>query len=603
MSAPLWGLPGLDVVTFAAAANYLHHADEQQNITNDSSAGQNSEYISDSDARCNIDDKGERLRGCYGRPDDPGKAARILTETFLDRLAQIFASERKVDKTMASILGLDQSKAQRLPADDVTATALVKIEPRKGETGKIKIFVTKNKGLNEDDKKFGDVLVAGFNGHPEPSSTLPKFRRPKSDTTWDKIVQFNMVRVCYYVNSILQEEPNWDGYKKKVLEVLKALEKEGNHRSKGEPSKNPPSDQSESIPNIRKGIINIFVQIDKLIIGCQKYCQNKGRSTEADQVLQLAHGIRSDKTFKILPRFGNMGDGMKDGINYLGRLEAAWRTISDYAARHQHYRFSFHYPEAPDLSRYRSIVNPNTLSAKINSYPSIMVKRGTALTTLQNTEVLNLAVHCEMQLLLHLDASKDAENCFPYFGCSKLSCWMCHEILKSHSKYRMKRSHGQIVGLWAFDSTNPSAEIIYALKDLQDKLMKKILKEAVRVGLAEKSESMRSLKSLKSSKPKQNLQGIEHIHKRAEPYKNVKRMLDESARIVKKHGLDKRKMSTADISTSTNDNLKYQEELCSTTQDLTLSHYFKEQEKINEQKSSQRVSLCYEFHKQRETIN
>jgi OTT_1508-like deaminase len=189
-----------------------------------------------------------------------------------------------------------------------------------------------------------------------------------------------------------------------------------------------------------------------------------------------------------------MGTGIEEyfcdlarDINFLGRLVAAWETFRDYAARHSNYEFIFHPIEPPKINP----PNAETLFGKINSYRENMPgKRGT-LKRLSKGGPLDFAVHCEMQLLLYFDASSQSKASFPYFGCSKYSCWMCNEILVSHSKYRTKGTHGRRVGLWAFDSEKHSPETISALESLQNKIMNSWQEEKLRADISDKVESLK----------------------------------------------------------------------------------------------------------------
>jgi hypothetical protein len=139
MPCSVWDLPGFDHHIFAAAANYLHHADEQQPLTNDGSTDHNSDYSSGSDGEWNTDGERKRPWRDHDQPsDDAEDATHLLTERFLDRLAQIFAPERKLDEEMVSTPSLNQTECQRLTSDDVTTTALVKRKPKR-ERGKISI--------------------------------------------------------------------------------------------------------------------------------------------------------------------------------------------------------------------------------------------------------------------------------------------------------------------------------------------------------------------------------------------------------------------------------------------------------------------------------
>jgi hypothetical protein len=176
MPSSLWELPGLDHTAFTAAANYLQLADEQQFVSNNPShsfaRGTNQETLN-INAEWNEDGDGEGPWGYYDQDEvaaewhttDENQQQRssenleevsnkIFTEKFLDRLAQVFAFEKTLDKRKAKILGLNGNDHQGSPAAHVTATGLVKRD------GQMVFYVVKNKGMDDDDKAFAKSLFA-----------------------------------------------------------------------------------------------------------------------------------------------------------------------------------------------------------------------------------------------------------------------------------------------------------------------------------------------------------------------------------------------------------------------------------------------------------
>jgi hypothetical protein len=66
-----------------------------------------------------------------------------------------------------------------------------------------------------------------------------------------------------------------------------------------------------------------------------------------------------------------------------------------------------------------------------------------------------LHVHAEVQMLLFLN-NKDspASRPFPYFGCSKLSCFMCNNFLQTYGQFNMRGCHGRLFQPWTVPSVN-----------------------------------------------------------------------------------------------------------------------------------------------------
>lgn len=547
MSSSIWNLPGLDHTAFTAAANYLQVADEQQFVIdhpNHFFAGQAKQSSSGTVTQWNQDGEGEGPWGFDQRGDcdqvseeqkyisDTVKTAseRDITKKFLDRLAQVFAPEKPMDKRKASIVGHENSQGptskahQRLPAAHVTATAMVK-RPKEKE---IEIFVAKNKGLDDDDTEFANSLFAWLNCPRLPASARQTSKSAKSSPSLEKILDFSISRIRFYIAGILQKRENWLKYK---LKVLTAVFK---HKSR------------------HSYVLKVFDRIEQLIESCGKY--RLAPSAERYEILQLAHRIRSDRDFKQLSfymagmetevekYFSNLA---KD-INFLGRLPATWVTLREFAGRYPDYKFIFQPLTPPSFQS----INRETLFGTINSYPTNMPEREAALKRLRVKGPLDFTVHCEMQLLLHFDRSPKDKVQFQYFGCSKLSCWMCHEILQHHSAFRTKGTHGRRVGLWAFDTTNQSPKIMFALKRLQDKMTNKLLEEAVRANLTDKSKLLENI---------QTSQASERIDKEAEALNNAKFMLEKVDKILQKTNLNRCEMSTADITNSMCDNLVEQD--------------------------------------------
>jgi OTT_1508-like deaminase len=570
MPSSLWDLPGLDHVTFTAAANYLHLADEQQYMVGHAShffASEANQTTPDHDAEWNRDGYGEGPWG-YNESDDVDKVTRTsdgqqrrpgmaeglsdkrITEKFLDLLAQVFSYEKYLDRQKVKVLGKIYHPArnlkarQRPTAAHVSATALVKRHPEK----LINIYVAKNKGLDDSDKDFAKSLLAWLQFEGQT------VKKPRSDETWERIIDLSTARIDFYIAGILQKERQWYPYKNNLLETVRV-------RNKGKV----------------EIIERVISQIGELFRQCRYYTQasRSSQSTIKVEVLQLADQIRSDQNFnKLSFYFKEMQRDVEQyfsklalDINFLGRLPAAWRIFREYASRHAGYKFIPQFIEPPKFKK----ISTETLLERIKSYPQNMSKKEDALKRLKQGDPAEFAVHCEMQLLLHFDASPNDEVQFRYFGCSKLSCWMCNEMLEAYSGYRTKRTHGRRVGLWAFDSTNQSPRIIFALKRLQDKLTNTLIEEALRMNQTDRFNSMNVV------------QGSQETDQRARTLNTVKHMLDKLERVLEKPELGPCMMSTPDASVSIGENLGESYGGNRTTERLAFDPWLAEQRKISEQ--------------------
>lgn len=182
-------------------------------------------------------------------------------------------------------------------------------------------------------------------------------------------------------------------------------------------------------------------------------------------------------------------------INFLGRLPAAWRILRDYTRLHRTYTLNFYAIKSPFIGTKFNSIRGETLLDKINSCPQSLPRKKAALKMrrLQKPGQMDHFVHCEMQLLLHIDASSKDEAFFPYFGCRKLPCWICSEILEFHAGFRIKATHGRIGSLYALDCTNHSSRRVFAIKRLDDELAIKLPDEAFRIEQYDKIKSMRAM--------------------------------------------------------------------------------------------------------------
>jgi OTT_1508-like deaminase len=527
----LWDLPGLDLGAFSAAAKYLQLADKQEFVIDNPQhflADPNTKGPCLSYAELNEDGEEEGPWGSYQSDDSERQRTsetvkksteKLITQQFLDRLAQVFAFEKVLDKKQVQILNStadDSSLSRGQPAANVTATALAKRDQH------IDIFVAKNKGLDDRDKEFARSLFDWLNG-PHPRNVANRtVDEPSSSPTWDGILDFSKPRIRFYVACILQKENDWRKNKEKALKSIET------------------KDLSMS---------EIFGKIDKLIVCCKLYKRGVQPSNQLNAILNISSGIRSNKLFKLFPsHFANAEVQIQEHLgklamdnNFLGRLRAALKTFKEYAERYHEYDFSFHPVDPPAFQA----IDLQTLRLNIDSYPEAMPHKKRVLKLLERPG-LDFTVHCEMQLLLYFDASSKYKVHLDYFGCSKRSCWMCQQMLESHGQYRTKGTHGQRVGLWAFDSMNPSPKIVFALKSLQDKLTNRMLKEALRTGLIAKLDTLNA--AIESKDTKQQT---------AEMAKATK-LLEAAAKLLKNPELDRCAMSSADFSTSVLDKVTQQ---------------------------------------------
>ncbi|KAF1961812.1 hypothetical protein CC80DRAFT_589306 [Byssothecium circinans] len=96
-----------------------------------------------------------------------------------------------------------------------------------------------------------------------------------------------------------------------------------------------------------------------------------------------------------------------------------------------------------------------------------------------------LNIHAEVQMLLFLNTSGSSPSLvrFPYFGCSKLSCFKCNRFLQSYGRFTTRGCHGRLFKPWTVPSVDRllpghSYRIARALLSLQHEVHK-MLKASV----------------------------------------------------------------------------------------------------------------------------
>ena len=64
-----------------------------------------------------------------------------------------------------------------------------------------------------------------------------------------------------------------------------------------------------------------------------------------------------------------------------------------------------------------------------------------------------LSVHTEVQMLMFLNTNESSSSgLFPYFGCSKLSCFMCDHFIQLYERFTTRGCHGRLFKLWTVPS-------------------------------------------------------------------------------------------------------------------------------------------------------
>ncbi|KAF2127532.1 hypothetical protein P153DRAFT_295156 [Dothidotthia symphoricarpi CBS 119687] len=93
-------------------------------------------------------------------------------------------------------------------------------------------------------------------------------------------------------------------------------------------------------------------------------------------------------------------------------------------------------------------------------------------------------IHAEVQMLIFLTTNESAKSgLLPYFGCSKLSCFMCNRFVQSYGRFTTRGCHGRLFRPWTVPSVDrllpgQADRIAKALMSVQ-KAVKRKLKASV----------------------------------------------------------------------------------------------------------------------------
>ena len=393
----IWKLPGIDKVTFYAAAIYLHVA-----------------------LGTMIDETHPMLQ--------PSSELNNLERDFLDRLADCFARS-----------GSKLKDAR----DHVSATAMVKNKREK----KITVYIAKNKSYEDNEvndagtletvrnenETFAEKLVKWFTdiaqGKTDPAhnddmddmsemfTIMSTFSRPRLNFYIDKVSEADLFDLQRLV------ERKFDGNRHLMngWGKAKALIKECKK------TQSPHEQKHLSLPYLA------------------------GQTRKNQDFRSLANEVRISDPEKAT-ELEELNQLLK-WISYLGRHYSAHDTFIDFCKAEEQHGYSFQYRLLPSQEQ-EDEWNGTEYIEKIHSWTGDL-----GLTEPRNAQIQKFAPepsdkakarpHCEMQLLMHF-SRPGAEKCEDYFGCSKKSCWLCWQMILKNHKYTMKDTHRKLFPRWAF---------------------------------------------------------------------------------------------------------------------------------------------------------
>lgn len=148
-------------------------------------------------------------------------------------------------------------------------------------------------------------------------------------------------------------------------------------------------------------------------------------------------------------------------IYFLGRIRAAYETFMTCAKAFPSFTSVQAYlllpPKVPTLESAPTLADTMRLSALDYDLPTIRrhVNSTIQLRALQEKfldrqedALKNLRVHAEIQILQIIQQTvEDLNDVSPYFGCSKLSCYLCSLVLKAYN-FETRGCHGRLYERW-----------------------------------------------------------------------------------------------------------------------------------------------------------
>lgn len=228
----------------------------------------------------------------------------------------------------------------------------------------------------------------------------------------------------------------------------------------------------------------------------EKCKQYRGRRSDLESCVKLAGKTRENEKFCALTFWDGISlpisksshvTAAAQWINYLGRLWAAYELYAEFCSHKDQKGFTFDFKLLP--SEEEEWLQDRYLE-EIRSWPAAVKAaadgRLQKLLDAKDERATGAMarVHCEIQLMNYF-AQRPDEKCLDYFGCSKLSCWLCWHLMLHNDRFTVGGIHLRLYELWAipfsFNPFNPSHRGIAAgPRDCYDRMQKFIEAKTVR---------------------------------------------------------------------------------------------------------------------------
>ncbi|KAI1354708.1 hypothetical protein F5Y01DRAFT_237628 [Xylaria sp. FL0043] len=402
----LWKIPGIDKDTFYAAALYLHVK-----------AGE-----------------------LEGRAWSRGPKTPQATREFLDHLADCFARSKLRDAR-------DHVSATTMVRDDEQKKITLYIAKNRSSKGsEASISQEKESAARNENKEFADQLVGWFNSMARNEDADHKYAG-----IFQIMCKFNQSRLENYIARISQLDVG-------ILERALPLEPEQKCKDGWEAIKSVIEKCSQY--QAEKSI-DSQDEITRPLADCAAFAGIIRKSEQFHHLSEKVNGSASNSGLKRLTK-------AVEGVQYLGRLYAAYTTFGEFCKSNEQKGFSFEHVILPSqedrwngasyLHKIQSwegdlglddVETFSKMQGAKHGATDMAVKDRLEEVAIDGRETA--PVHCEIQLLAYF-LRPNAPKCVDYFGCSKKSCWLCWHMMVQNFQFSMKDTHRKIYPRWALPS-------------------------------------------------------------------------------------------------------------------------------------------------------
>lgn len=334
---------------------------------------------------------------------------------FLDHIAETFAREKSTYAKRHQRRSGGGIKTGR-GASHVTASGFVKAANREP-----RVYIAKNGGVDKKDKQMAQTLTRWI------CAIAVTAHRPKIDTdrVWTELVRYCKQRLDVYAKRVGSLLP---------VHLMTAF-REG----------------SDGMDPAR--------ELHGLAV---KYKPTDHDSVETlKRMVSMAYSLRH----KPVPdAVSNHGKKARASICFLGRLRAAYEVFKETAIEFQHSFAKLDIiclpapnSRAPGPSKHQLRRQVEELARNIG-LPKPTKPQEQLLKVWTGGSELLIRYHAEVQLLMHFECAMPGDaDTFPHLGCSKRSCWLCHQFLSLYTSrsgrnqkgfYQTRGCHGRVYPLW-----------------------------------------------------------------------------------------------------------------------------------------------------------